>query len=138
MISHFGPRGKIAYVHFRDVQGSVPRFVECFLGEGNFNPSEMIGLLRDSGFDGFLLDDHVPQIENDSPWGHRARGHAVRLDGEGEVVGDVARRVDRGHRPARSLQPLAVGEQVVGPEGPVPPFAPAAAMSRQKASTPRW
>ncbi|AKO99712.1 D-mannonate dehydratase (plasmid) [Marinovum algicola DG 898] len=77
MISHFGPRGKIAYVHFRDVQGSVPSFVECFLGEGNFNPSEMIGLLRDNGFDGFLLDDHVPQIENDSPWGHRARGHAI-------------------------------------------------------------
>src|SRR4051812_1043742 len=33
-IRYFGQRGKIFYVHLRDVQGCVPAFQECFLGEG--------------------------------------------------------------------------------------------------------
>jgi mannonate dehydratase len=77
MIEHFGPRGKILYVHFRDVQGSVPAFQECFLGEGNWNPAEIMLLLKRSGFDGFLLDDHVPHMDGDTSWGHRARAHAI-------------------------------------------------------------
>ncbi|RAV20841.1 mannonate dehydratase [Paenibacillus contaminans] len=77
LVSFFGPRGKIVYVHFRDVQGTVPRFDECFLGEGNYNPAEMIRLLKSTGFDGFILDDHVPEIAGDTPWGHRARAHAI-------------------------------------------------------------
>lgn len=77
MIEYFGPRGKILYVHFRDVQGTVPRFQECFLGEGNYRPSQIIRLLRKAGFDGFILDDHVPTVVNDTPWGHRSRAHAI-------------------------------------------------------------
>lgn len=77
MIEHFGPRGKILYVHFRDVQGSVPAFQECFLGEGNWNPAEIMLLLKRNGFDGFLLDDHVPHMDGDTAWGHRARAHAI-------------------------------------------------------------
>lgn len=77
MIRFFGPKKKILYVHFRDVQGTVPKFQECFLGEGNYNPMQIISALQQSGFDGFLLDDHVPEIINDSPWGHRSRAHAI-------------------------------------------------------------
>lgn len=77
MIRTFGPLGKIAYVHFRDVQGSVPRFQECFLGEGNFDPVEIMGELHRSGFDGFVLSDHVPTVDGDSSWGHRAHAHAI-------------------------------------------------------------
>jgi mannonate dehydratase len=77
MIEHFGPTGRILYVHFRDVQGSVPYFKECFIGEGNYDPAEIMLLLKRSGFTGFLLDDHVPQMEGDSGWNHRGRAHAV-------------------------------------------------------------
>jgi len=77
MIDWFGPRGKILYVHFRDVQGTVPSFRECFLGEGNYDPAEALFRLKRSGFSGFLLDDHVPQVEGDTAWGHRARAHAI-------------------------------------------------------------
>ncbi len=77
MIEHFGPTGRILYVHFRDVQGTVPRFQECFLGEGNWDPAETMLLLKRSGFTGFLLDDHVPHMDGDSNWNHRARAHAV-------------------------------------------------------------
>ncbi|MBO9610812.1 MAG: mannonate dehydratase [Paenibacillaceae bacterium] len=77
MIDYFGPKGKILYVHFRDVQGSVPAFQECFIGEGNYDPAEVIVRLKRVGFNGFLLDDHVPRVVNDTDWGHRARGHAI-------------------------------------------------------------
>jgi mannonate dehydratase len=77
MIEYFGPKGRIAYVHFRDVQGTVPQFAECFIGEGNFNAAETMLLLKKSGFTGFLLDDHVPHMDGDTPWGHRGRAHAI-------------------------------------------------------------
>lgn len=77
MIEHFGPRGRIFYVHFRDVKGSVPVFQECFIGEGNYDPAEIMLLLKQSGFTGFLLDDHVPHMDDDSSWNHRGRAHAI-------------------------------------------------------------
>jgi D-mannonate dehydratase len=30
----------------------------------------------DVGFDGFFIDDHVPQTYQDTPWGHRGRAFA--------------------------------------------------------------
>lgn len=77
MIRHFGPRGRIFYVHFRDVQGTVPQFQECFLGEGNYDPPSVIRELIDVGFDGWLQDDHVPVVVDDTRYGHRARAHAI-------------------------------------------------------------
>ena len=77
MIERFGSAGQICYVHMRDVQGSVPAFRECFLGEGNYDPAEVVRALHRVGFEGFLLDDHVPQMVDDTPWGHRARAYAV-------------------------------------------------------------
>ncbi|TNC51664.1 TIM barrel protein [Rubellimicrobium rubrum] len=76
-IREFGPRGAIAYVHFRDVKGTVPCFDECFIGEGNFDPAEAMELLWTSGFDGFIIDDHVPLMDDDTAWCHRGRAHAV-------------------------------------------------------------
>jgi mannonate dehydratase len=77
MIEYFAPKGAIAYVHFRDVRGTVPNFTECFIGDGNYDPAEVMVLLAKNGFDGFLLDDHVPKMDNDSDWNHRGRAHAI-------------------------------------------------------------
>lgn len=77
MIEFFGPKGRIFYVHFRDVKGTVPNFTECFLGEGNYDPAEVMTLLRRNGFTGFLLDDHVPHMDDDTDWNHRGRAHAI-------------------------------------------------------------
>lgn len=74
---YFGERGKLFYVHFRDVQGSVPNFQECFLGEGNMDVVAAIKTLKDVNFDGFLIDDHVPRIIDDSAWNHRGHAHAT-------------------------------------------------------------
>jgi mannonate dehydratase len=61
----FAERGKLVYVHFRDVRGTVPSFAECFLGEGNVDVVEAMLVLRDSGFRGFVIDDHVPLLDHD-------------------------------------------------------------------------
>jgi len=82
---HFGERGKIFYVHFRDVQGCVPKFQECFPGEGNVDVVAAIRTLHEVGFKGFIIDDHVPSMLDDSDWRHR--GHAYST---GYIMGLVA------------------------------------------------
>jgi mannonate dehydratase len=76
-IDTFGPSGDIAYLHMRDVKGTVPAFHECFIGEGNYDPAEVVRRLHGFAFDGFLIDDHVPRMLDDSPYCHRGRAHAV-------------------------------------------------------------
>jgi len=77
MIEFFGPKGRIHYAHFRDVKGTVPDFTECFIGEGNYDPAEVMLLLKRNHFQGFLLDDHVPHMDGDTDWNHRGRAHAI-------------------------------------------------------------
>ncbi|MBX3085940.1 MAG: mannonate dehydratase [Anaerolineae bacterium] len=76
-IRYFGTRKLIFYVHFRDVQGCSPVFQECFLGEGNVNVVEAMRTLKEIGFDGFIIDDHVPKMIDDSDWNHRGHAHAT-------------------------------------------------------------
>jgi mannonate dehydratase len=76
-IDYFGRHGKILYVHFRDVKGTADNFAECFIGEGNYRPLKAMRALKQAGFTGFFLDDHVPHMIDDSPYGHRGRAHAI-------------------------------------------------------------
>jgi len=76
-IETFGPAGRIVYVHLRDVRGVSPAFEETFLGEGNYDPVRVVKALLSAGFDGFLIDDHVPRMIDDSDYMHRGRAHAV-------------------------------------------------------------
>jgi len=75
MIDRFMPRNKIHMIHFRDVQGQVEKFKECFLGDGNYNPSKVMRKLIEYGYDGLILDDHVPYLTGDSRWGHISRAY---------------------------------------------------------------
>jgi len=59
------------------VQGTVPVFNECFLGEGNVDIAAAMRTLYHAGFTGFLIDDHVPKMVDDTPWGHRGRALAT-------------------------------------------------------------
>ncbi|TAK26112.1 MAG: mannonate dehydratase [Chloroflexota bacterium] len=76
-LEYFGSRGKIFYVHFRDVQGTAENFQECFLGEGNVNVVEAMRTLKKADFTGFFIDDHVPHMVDDTNWGHRGRALAT-------------------------------------------------------------
>ena len=84
-IKHFLSHNQIFYMHFRDVQGTVPTFNECFLGDGNVDIVEAMRTLYRGGFTGFLIDDHVPHMTNDTPWGHRGRALAT-----GQMMGILA------------------------------------------------
>ncbi len=77
IIRHFGSAGKIAYIHFRDVSSSVPRFHETFIGEGMWDPVALFKTLRKAGFDGVVIPDHVPHIPGDSSWNMTSRAYAV-------------------------------------------------------------
>ncbi|WP_313694993.1 mannonate dehydratase [Halorarum halobium] len=77
VIRQFGERDKLFYVHFRDVEGSVPSFNETFLDEGNYDSVAVLRALLDVGFDGLVIPDHVPHVEGDTDWEHRGRAHAV-------------------------------------------------------------
>lgn len=69
--------GKLFSVHFRDVKGTLPHFQECFLGEGNFNPAEVIQILQEADYTGLIMEDHVAKMDYDTIYGHRARAHEL-------------------------------------------------------------
>lgn len=52
----------IAYVHFRDVQGSAGSFVESWHDAGQTDMVAAMRAYRDIGFDGMMRPDHVPQM----------------------------------------------------------------------------
>lgn len=90
-MEEFGRARKLVYVHFRNVKGCVPRFSETFLDEGDVDVVRAMRLLKDVGFDGFIIDDHVPKMTNDTVWGHRSRAYAVGyIKGLARAVGALA------------------------------------------------
>lgn len=72
-IRYFGERGRIFYMHLRDVVGPADNFTEVFIGDGQSDPVAVVKTLKEVGFRGFIIDDHVPHMVNDSPWAHRGR-----------------------------------------------------------------
>lgn len=68
-INHYGRRGKIFEVHFRNVRGSLVAtggFEEAALDDGDMNMFDVLRALHRVGYDGPLNPDHVPQLEGDT------------------------------------------------------------------------
>ncbi len=72
-LRYFGERGKIFYVHFRDVQGTGDRFNEVFIGDGQVDLTAALRTLKEVGFTGCLIDDHAPHMLGDTGWAPRGR-----------------------------------------------------------------
>ena len=66
MIRDFGGRGKIFEVHFRNVTGPLPHFVETFPDDGYMDMYQVMKTLREVRFSGAAEPDHVPQLAGDS------------------------------------------------------------------------
>ncbi|EMA59716.1 mannonate dehydratase [Halorubrum lipolyticum] len=77
VIERFGERDQIVFIHFRDVVGTVPSFHETFVDDGNFDTVEAVRTLRDVGYEGAVIPDHVPEMVGDDDWRHRSRGFTV-------------------------------------------------------------
>ena len=76
-IRYFGQRKKIFYVHFRNTTGPVPSFAETFIDNGFVDMLQAMRAYAESGFEGYLIDDHTPGVVNDAPWGFRGRAYSI-------------------------------------------------------------
>jgi mannonate dehydratase len=75
-IEHYGRQGKIAYVHFRNVRGKVPKYQEVFVDEGDLDMIRVIQCLTDVDYDGVLIPDHTPEMSCGAPW-HAGMAYAL-------------------------------------------------------------
>ncbi len=67
-VRHVYPCGKIAYVHFRNVRGKLPRYYEEFIDTGDVDMMRALTIYRDNGFAGMIIPDHVPTMPVAQPW----------------------------------------------------------------------
>jgi mannonate dehydratase len=66
MIRDFGGRQKIFEVHFRNVTGPLPRFVETFPDDGYLDMYQVMKTLLQVRFSGAVEPDHVPTLAGDT------------------------------------------------------------------------
>ena len=64
-IRHFGERGKIFKVHFRNVDKPLPHFVETFVDNGYMDMYQVMRVMREVNFKGVAIPDHIPQMADD-------------------------------------------------------------------------
>jgi mannonate dehydratase len=67
-IDRYSRQDAIAYVHFRNVRGKVPRYHEVFVDEGDLDMFRALRILHRNGYDGVLIPDHTPQMSCEAPW----------------------------------------------------------------------
>jgi len=68
MLAKYAARGKLAYVHCRNVTGKVPHYREVFIDEGDIDMVRALKILKDNGFEGMIIPDHSPEMSCDAPW----------------------------------------------------------------------
>lgn len=65
MIRYFGRRGRIFNVHFRNIRGRRDDFREVYPDEGDLDMREVMKVLKEVGYAGMVMPDHVPTQEGD-------------------------------------------------------------------------
>lgn len=79
-IEHFGRQNKIAYVHLRNVRGTLPAkggYEEVFIDEGDLNLKDVLRALKNVGYDGVVDFDHVMGVSGDTPLAQQYVAFAV-------------------------------------------------------------
>lgn len=72
----YSRQGKIAYVHFRNIQGKVPRYHEVFIDEGDIDMFRILRILKQNDYQGLIIPDHTPQMSCGAPW-HAGMAYAM-------------------------------------------------------------
>jgi len=61
-IRYFAGQGRLFKVHFRNVDAPLPHFVETFVDDGYMDMYKVMRALREVGFDGVAIADHIPAM----------------------------------------------------------------------------
>jgi mannonate dehydratase len=77
VIRYFGQRGKIFYVHYRNVVGTVPKYSEVFPHEGDGDMVANLKALQETGFEGYVVPDHHFGLVGDDEWTRASRAWQV-------------------------------------------------------------
>lgn len=72
----YSKQNKLAYIHFRNIQGKVPNYREVFVDEGDIDMIRILRILKKNNFKGVLIPDHTPQMSCDAPW-HAGMAYAM-------------------------------------------------------------
>ena len=62
----WGKRRQLFAIHFRNVSGTLPRFFETFPDDGYQDMPRVMRTLREVGFNGTTIGDHIPRMINDN------------------------------------------------------------------------
>ena len=65
----FGKMDKLWKIHFRNVSGPIPDFVETYVDDGYTDMKQLMRTLVDVDFRGILIADHVPTMVGDRKTG---------------------------------------------------------------------
>jgi mannonate dehydratase len=65
LVQWLADRGRIHQIHMRAIHGGLNNFAEVYHDEGVLDFFPIIRILRDSGFSGGILPDHVPSSPGD-------------------------------------------------------------------------
>ena len=72
----YSAQRRLAYVHLRNVSGRVPRYHETFIDDGDVDMLRLLGVLKDTGYDGVIIPDHTPLPECAASW-HAGMAYAL-------------------------------------------------------------
>ncbi len=76
VVDRYARERRIAYIHFRNVRGKVPSYLETFVDEGDIDMPRIVRSLRAQGYDGVLIPDHTPEMTCAAPW-HAGMAYAL-------------------------------------------------------------
>lgn len=75
-VRRFARSGRVGYIHFRNVRGKVPNYVETFVDDGDIDMAEIVRILRDENYQGVMIPDHTPEMTCDASW-HAGKAFAL-------------------------------------------------------------
>ncbi|HUA37518.1 MAG TPA: mannonate dehydratase [Candidatus Sulfopaludibacter sp.] len=75
-VDTYSRRGRLAYVHLRNVRGKAPSYRETFIDEGDVDVPRVLRILKQNNFGGVIIPDHTPQMSCAAPW-HAGMAYAL-------------------------------------------------------------
>lgn len=61
-IEHFASQNRIAYVHLRNVRGTIPNYDEVLIDDGDIDMAKALMTYHKCGYEGTFIPDHYPEL----------------------------------------------------------------------------